>query len=79
MEHKYDKKKAFERIKQIAKERDKKHGRLSQKEITNEVMMVRQGRRSKYKSGLDKGLEELRAGKVHKYKTTKAMKKEVWT
>ena len=34
----------FERIKQIAKERDKKHGRLSQKDIDKEVMSVRHDR-----------------------------------
>lgn len=31
----------FERIKQISKERDKKHGRLSPKDIDREVMEVR--------------------------------------
>lgn len=34
-------KETFERIKQIAKERDRKHGRLSQKEIDKEVTEVR--------------------------------------
>jgi AbrB family looped-hinge helix DNA binding protein len=34
-------KETFEKIKQIAKERDRKHGRLSQKEIDKEVMAVR--------------------------------------
>lgn len=36
-------KETFERIKQGAKERDRKHGKLSQKEIDKEVMAVRQG------------------------------------
>ncbi|EQD53955.1 looped-hinge helix DNA binding domain, AbrB family [mine drainage metagenome] len=34
-------KETFEKIKQIAKGREKKHGRLSQKEIDNEVTAVR--------------------------------------
>ncbi len=33
MGDRYNKKKAFKRIKQMEKERNKKHGRLSQKEI----------------------------------------------
>ena len=34
-------KETFERIKQIAKERDRKHGRLSQKDVDKEVAEVR--------------------------------------
>lgn len=34
-------KETFERIKQIAKERDRKHGRLDRKDIDREVSAVR--------------------------------------
>jgi AbrB family looped-hinge helix DNA binding protein len=34
-------KETFERIKQIAKERDRKHGRLTRKDVDKEVMAVR--------------------------------------
>ena len=29
-------------------------------------------------SGLDRGLEELRTGKVHRYKSVKALARDVW-
>ena len=53
MGDRYNKKKAFERIKQMAKKRDRKHGRLSQKEIDREVMAVRHGKSSKLATALE--------------------------
>lgn len=43
-----------------------------------QITLIANAMKKKKISGLDKGLEELRTGKVHKYKSVKALVKDVW-
>jgi hypothetical protein len=43
-----------------------------------QITLLVNATKKKKASGLDIGLEELRIGKVHKYKSVKALAKDVW-
>ena len=43
-----------------------------------QITILANAMKKKKKSGLDVGLEELRTGKVHKYKSVKALASDVW-
>ncbi len=44
-----------------------------------QITLLANAMKKKKANGLDKGLEELRKGKVHKYKSVKALVKDVWS
>ena len=43
-----------------------------------QITLLVNAMKKKKASGLDIGLEELRTGKVHRYKTVKALDKDIW-
>lgn len=43
-----------------------------------QITLIVNAMKKKKVSGLDIGLEELRTGKVHKYKSVKALVSDVW-
>lgn len=43
-----------------------------------QITLIINAMKKKKASGLDIGLEELRKGKVHRYKTVKALVNDVW-
>ncbi len=46
--------------------------------IEAQITLIVNAMKKKKTNGLDIGLEELRTGKVHKYKTVKELSKDVW-
>lgn len=46
--------------------------------IEAQITLLANAMKKKRASGLDIGLEELRKGKVHRYKSVKALAKDVW-
>ncbi|MGI0141142.1 MAG: hypothetical protein ACREBF_00615 [Candidatus Micrarchaeales archaeon] len=43
-----------------------------------QITLIANAMKKRKASGLDVGLEELRTGKVHKYKSVKALVSDVW-
>ena len=44
-----------------------------------QITLISNSMKKRHATGLDIGLEELRASKVHKYKSVKALVSDVWS